>query len=157
MSTPAKFLFDECLGEPMMKKLQEMVSGSPHFKHLREIFEQKTPDSEWIPEIAREGGWVVITSDNAKRSNRGGKLPRLCKEHKVTHILFSPALHSKRADEKLAALVLMWAQIAEVHKEPPGTGFKLRYRDRADKQGLGIVLEKVVDKQPSKTRRQRKK
>ncbi len=126
----------------MMEKLLELVPGVPHFKHLKDVFEEGTPDNQWVPQFGKEGGWVVITSDNAKKSNRGGKLPALCIEHKVTHILFSKTLHQKTSAEKLAMLVSMWPQIAETHQEPAGTRFKLRLRERQDKLGHAVVLEK---------------
>lgn len=51
----------------------------PTLKHIVEFQREGVTDQIWIPRIALEG-WIIITPDRGK-SNRGGKLPRLCIQH----------------------------------------------------------------------------
>ena len=84
MSTVAKFLFDECLGKPMMEELRKLVPEGCEFAHILDHFSSGTHDDEWIPAM-KEQGWVVISADSGKnRPSKGGKLPRLCKENEIT-------------------------------------------------------------------------
>lgn len=129
-----------------MEQLKALLPDDPHFAHVCDFFLEGTNDDVWIPRIGQEGGWIVITTDRGKGSARGGKLPRLCLENKITHVLLSPALHRKKGAEKVGALVLLWGQIEGLSAEVPGTRFVIRYRDKRDGKGLHLVLEKQEPK-----------
>jgi len=141
---PARFLFDECLSRPAVEEL----ASRKQFEAVSLVGllgEQGVLDSEWIPRIAADGRWIVITTDAGKRPSRGGKLPRLCREHKVTHVVISSTIHRKRTQEKLEALVAVWDEIARLNEAPPGTRFKLRYRPAKGSGILKLDLERVPD------------
>ena len=142
MSTKLKFMFDECLGEPMMVNLKALVPGDCHFEHVVKHYKSGTKDNVWISQLAKEGGWVVISGDRAKIGRQGGKLPQLCEQHHITHILLSKTFHDKKNHEKLAALALLWPEICQVFSEPPGTRFLLRYKKLTKRGGLTLVLQK---------------
>jgi hypothetical protein len=126
-----------------MLELAKIVPGTIEFAHLTDRFERGELDSVWVPLIAQQGRWIVITADNAKKNNKGGKLPRLCSEFKVTHVLLSGALHQKTTAEKRDAILLMWGRIAKLDGETPGTRFKLKYKSKkGSKDEVVLVLEK---------------
>lgn len=142
MSALAKFLFDECLGKPMMEELQQLVPAGCEFAHILDHFASGTHDDEWIPAMKGQG-WIVISADSGKnRPSRGGKLPRLCKENEITHVLFGSKLHQRPGRDKLAALLLVWPEIVELHRELPGTRFGLRYQITSS-GARQVVLRKV--------------
>ncbi len=128
MSAPAKFMFDECIGLPIMQRLDELVTAPHDFSHVCLKFKSGIPDHEWIPVLGKDGGWLVITGDRARKSNRGGKLPRLCKQYGITTLILSPKLAQKRSAEKLGCLLSMWEEIIALHQKPAGSQFQLRYR-----------------------------
>ena len=138
-----------------MLSLKGLVPNDPEFRHVCDFFQQGTYDSVWIPQIASEEGWIVITSDGGRNPSKGGKLPELCREHKITHVILSPTLHNKTAADKVAALLLVWNEIELLQKVPPGSRFKLRYKHTKGVAGLRIVLEKVVE--TAKPRRKKKR
>ncbi|MBP3954006.1 hypothetical protein J8F10_01670 [Gemmata sp. G18] len=108
-----------------------------------DYFSQGIKDGDWIPQLAAEGGWVVISSDGAKQSGRGDKLPDLCRAFGITHIVLSPSLHSKRASEKSGAIANLWTQIeSAVSAAVPGTRFVLRYKS---KKGTNLVSLALVE------------
>lgn len=144
MNPPPRFLFDECLSRPAVAELttiKQIQSAS-----LVDLLgRQGALDSEWIPRIAAEGRWVVITADGGKQRSRGGKLPRICREQGVTHVIVSSKIHAMRTQEKLEILLKVWDQIERVAEAPPGTRFKLRFRPAKGSGLLRIVLERVPD------------
>ena len=129
MTSPPRFLFDECLSKPSMLELQGLVAPQLEFKHITDIFVQGVLDSVWVPRIANDGRWIVITADRAKRGSRkGGKLPRLCLEYKLTHVLLSGSLHEKSTAIKRDAIRDKWSSILQLDRVPPGSRYKLLYR-----------------------------
>jgi PIN like domain len=141
VSQPPRFLFDECVGKPAMEQLQRMVPGNPCCSHLRDTFAQGTPDDKWIPALAGQEGLIVISGDRGKQSGIKPKLPDLCEEHQITHVLLSAAVHRMKSHEKVAALALVWDQIAALDKHPAGTRCILRLRQSKKNAGLLVVLE----------------
>ena len=126
-----------------MEQLRDILPGEPpEFAHVCDFFKQGTPDNVWVPKIASEGRWIVISSDGAKKANKGGKLPDLCLAYKVTHVILSPTLHKKTAGEKVSALGFIWGQIENLDKEPAGTRFKLRFKTTKGSRALTLVLQK---------------
>lgn len=142
MSTHVRYLFDECLGKPSMEQLRLMVSTESEFAHILDFFDQKTPDNVWIPKIASDGEWIIITSDGGRQSKKGDKLPELCKEYGITHVVLSPKLHQRRAHEKISALSFVWEQITKLELEPPGCRFDLQIKQKKGSSELSFVLVK---------------
>lgn len=143
MNPSPRFLFDECLPAPAIKELAE--SHRIEFAALVPMLgEQGVIDDEWIPRLATEGRWVVITTDGGRQRSRGNKLPRLCREHEVTHVIITSSIHSKKAAEKLRILSESWDRIVKaVAAAPPGTRFKLRYKPAKGSNILRVVLERI--------------
>lgn len=79
MSDPTKkFLFDECLGKPLMELLHQLVGSESEFLHICDFFASGTPDAVWIPEIAKGGGSIVITADAGKNPRKRNASCRTC-------------------------------------------------------------------------------
>lgn len=143
-----RFLFDECVGKPVMEDIHRLVGTAAEFTHICDYFRQGILDIDWVPRIAAEGGWVVITPDGGKHSPRGHKLPDLCRDYGVTHVILSPTLHNKKSAEKAGVIVSMWPKIERLVEEPPGSRFRLRYKETKGRAGLIVVLEKVEPPTP---------
>lgn len=58
------FFLDNCLSPQLVEGLK--VFGE-NVEHLRNGFPPNTPDTVWIPEVARRG-WVLVTRDKHIRS-----------------------------------------------------------------------------------------
>ena len=63
-----KYLFDNNLPASYASALNALDKNN-EIKHLKEIFEQDTPDIEWMNKLAKEKNWVIITIDNGIRKN----------------------------------------------------------------------------------------
>lgn len=122
MTPLVRFLFDECVSKPATIELMARVGGGFQFGHI-----SGEKDRDWIPRIAAEGQWVVITSDCGKQSTHPDRLPRICAEHKVTHLLLTQRVHRLPMAEKVERLFEMWDRIVELGSYPAGSRFRLRY------------------------------
>jgi hypothetical protein len=111
VKSEGRFLFDECIGKPLMLELQSMVAPDSEFRHIVDTFRAGEKDEIWIPRLGAEGDWIVITADAGTHSKRGRKLPQLCREYSVTHVVLSRTLHQRTVLEKVAALACIWPKI----------------------------------------------
>jgi hypothetical protein len=125
--TTARFLFDECLGKPIVEPLARLISmgkgEKPGVAHILDFTGMGTRDEDWIPRIARDG-WTVITQDGGRTPNklRGKKLPRLCAEYAVTHVILSPAICQRYAFEKFLTVLSVWYQLIDMADDPANRG-----------------------------------
>lgn len=59
-----KFFFDNSLPPRFAKVIAVLAEGDGHvITYLRERFDADTADTVWIPELAKEREWIVISSD----------------------------------------------------------------------------------------------
>lgn len=64
-----KFLLDNNLSPHLAKALDSLSRPYAHEVFaLREKFKPSTPDVEWINSLAAEGGWVILSIDQFKKS-----------------------------------------------------------------------------------------
>jgi hypothetical protein len=139
-------MFDECLSKPSTEKLMERVGGGYAFGHI-----SGEKDRNWIPRIAKQGRWVVITSDCGKQSPHKDRLPRICAENNVTHLLLTQSIHRLPMQEKQEILFQKWEEIVGLGDHPPGSRFYLRY---VSVKGSGSqVVVRVVPDDPTKKKR----
>lgn len=69
-----KFLVDNNLPPALARALHELCTtesshGPVAVTALRDKFEAKTPDAEWIAALGIEGGWTVVSQDRFKKGN----------------------------------------------------------------------------------------
>lgn len=141
MNAPPRFLFDECIGKPAMLQLHELVGGGFEFVHLSDRFAAGTKDNDWIPKLASEP-WVVVSGDRGRQSGMGPKLPDLCRETGITHILLGKSVHVKKAAEKIAILTLLWDRIVEASTDEPGSRYMVKVRLSKRLRNATYILEK---------------
>lgn len=139
-----RFLFDECLGRPLMLGLREVLLSDAEFVHLIDKFTSGVKDKVWLPQVAKEGDWIVITGDSGKGSRNGGKLPALCVEYAVTHVMFNTKLQQQKSATKAAALAAVWPQIEALSLCVPGTRAILRYQAIHERVAFRLDVPSVV-------------
>jgi len=123
-----RLLIDECIGKPLAKAIASVLRFAPEkpqVMHIIDLFgDSGWKDEDWVPQMAEDASWIVVTAD----SGRGGghRLPTLCQEHEVSHVLISPSLHNAKQFFKARAIIAVWPRLVEAAAEKPGTRFKLR-------------------------------
>ena len=126
-----------------MEQLLQLVSSDVPFVHIIDYFSQGEKDENWIPKLSAEGGWVVITADGGKQSKRGQKLPDLCWEYGITHVVLSSTLHSRKSHEKVGILTTFWNEIELLHEALAGSHYRLRFKPLKGKTAVTVALELV--------------
>jgi hypothetical protein len=58
-----RFFFDNCLSPKLARAIA--IIADTEIKHLREKFDADTADEVWIPALAQEGNWIVVTADTS--------------------------------------------------------------------------------------------
>jgi hypothetical protein len=132
VNDPIRILFDENFGEPLVTALAAILAWHEtrvKVCHLFQVAKSGEKDDVFIPRIAAEG-WILVSMDRGKRHG-GGRLPKICRDFHVTHILLSASLHKQKQFEKIRAVVALWPRIIETAKCVKGTAFSLRYQGRA--------------------------
>lgn len=127
MNQPINLLFDENFGRPIVRVLAQaflLQKETITAKHLSELATPGTEDDIWIPQIA-SGDWIVVSGDRAKRCG-GAKLPNVCVQHKVSHVLLSSTLHNSPSFEKLRAILYVWPCLCAIMTRPRGLRFDLK-------------------------------
>jgi len=123
-----KVLFDENFGKPMISPLAALLSKSPFppvaIRHILDFYSQGTPDSAWIPQIAAEG-WILISADRGRRCG-GPKLPLLCRQYHVTHVLLSGTIHSQSQYNKIVSVAAVWEDIVAAGEARKGSQYILK-------------------------------
>jgi hypothetical protein len=146
VNEPIKILFDENFGEPLVTALADFLDrydGDVDIKHIFKFVKPSAKDENWVPKIAA-GGWTVISTDRGRRCG-GQRLPDICREYGVTHILLSSSLHQGKQFEKVRAVVAVWPRIIMATLSPKGSRFSLRY-DNSDKR-IALVERPYSDRQ----------
>lgn len=127
--TRVKFLFDECaLGVPALAAIRNVLKFNPQTAELDHVisrFGAGAKDDDWIPTAAIEG-WIVVTADSGRHKSRGGKLPLLCEQFGVTHIVMSTAVNKLSSFGRQRAIIDNWEAMVGVADEPRGSRFSLR-------------------------------
>jgi hypothetical protein len=144
VTQPVRFLFDECISRPAVERQirdsLQLYGGDAEVAHLFDKFPPASPDKEWIPSIAKEGGWIIISADRGTHSRKDERLPNICRELGVTHVLLSASLHRRNMYFKALAISSCWHDLIEAADSPPGTGFSLIMRET--KSGHVFRLQK---------------
>jgi hypothetical protein len=96
-----------------VKALSELVKNEGHeLVHLRDRFRPDTRDDQWIPRIAREGGWVIVTHDiNIVRSRYESQVWR---KAGLPTFFFAKGLANQRPIKQMEALARHWDEIVEI-------------------------------------------
>ena len=60
-----RFFLDNNLAPKLARGFHQFVIGEHEVVHLRDRFEEETPDVEWMQQLAAESGWVILSGDVA--------------------------------------------------------------------------------------------
>jgi len=58
-----KFFFDNNLASKIAKGLNVFVSPEHEVIHLKDRFPANADDTDWMQELGKEEGWIIVTAD----------------------------------------------------------------------------------------------
>lgn len=151
MTPPLKFLFDECVGKPVMDLLRKSIIAlsvdEPEFAHVLDFQKQGEFDDVWIPRIAQDD-WIVVTSDRGRRGKKNGKkLPLVCKQHQVTHVALSGTIDQMNSLDKMAIILAVWDDMKKLAAAPKGSAHLIRLKGRKPHPQTPILVQ--IDPPPN--------
>lgn len=123
-----KLLFDANVSQHAIQSLAQLLETcreNVELRHLVQDYPLDTPDSGFIKDYAKQG-YVIVTGDSAKQSGRGDKLPKICIDEGITHVLFTGRLQQRRTFDKMRAIITVWPELLEAYNASPGSRFKLQ-------------------------------
>lgn len=131
MNAPVRLLFDENTGAPFVDALREIVRLNKkqpvEIGHTIALFGRGAKDLDWIPKVV-DNSWIVISEDRGVNSAAGDKLPVICAQLGVTHVLVLPSiLRNGGQFEKMRAIMAIWPELILLPTLAAGTRLKLRY------------------------------
>jgi len=154
-----RFFFDECLSRVVIENdlvsSLKLYGSQAEIAHLLTKFPQGCKDPVWIPALAHETGWIVITCDQGKNSKKSEKLPEICRAFGVTHVTLSRGLHKRNMFYKSLAIATLWGKLHALADEPRGGGYRLSMIGDAGTFRLTRVTEapgenEILDSTPGK-------
>lgn len=122
---------DNCLAPRHARSLNALVEPEHCVVHLRERFAENTPDEEWLAELGREGGWVLISGDY--RISRSAHERAAWLESRLTAFFLGKGWLNLPLMEQHAKLSHCLPRILEfAAKVSPGTGFMVSVNGRIE-------------------------
>jgi hypothetical protein len=95
--------------------------------HLRDRFSEDAADELWIPALAKEGGWIIISGDT--RIARTPQLRVIWTNAKLTTFFLGKAWMKEKFWENAWRLVRWWPRIIEqAALVAPGAAFDVPWR-----------------------------
>lgn len=138
-----KLFFDQCLSKRLPIHIAQIYSEDHpdlQTKHLSECYAPNTPDDKWIAILEKEKDWIVITADDGSGSKKP-KLPIICAQLGVTHIVMTPTLHQSPFKEHKQAILCLSPQIRVVPRLPKGTKVSMQYREFSGRKWPHLRIE----------------
>lgn len=119
-----KFCFDNNLSPHLAHGIDVLCRGEDRALtviHLTDRFAPDSPDTEWIPALAHEGSWIIISQDGFKKSKAERELMR---SRGVSVYVLDPQWSSKPHWVKAQRLVEWWPAILK--HAPTTSNFAVR-------------------------------
>ncbi len=141
-----KLIFDATFGDAWVTHLrgffQNHRSPRPQIQHVFDIFgEEDKDDPIWIPKLARLN-CVVVSADRGTHSRLPERLPKICQDQGITHILLSATMHDRAGKfERARAIIVLWHEIVAASKDTGGSRYQIRAIDGSHRR---FALKKLA-------------
>ena len=126
-----RLYFDECTSRRLARELKTFYAvdyPDLEMAHVLDFYDPGTGDSTWLQPLQEDRSWIVITNDRG-RNPKKEKLPLICAQLGITHVVMTPALINAGYSEHKSALVAVWKELLELHRLPAGSRTKLGFED----------------------------
>jgi len=126
--------FDATFGRPWVITLENLFSmrkeSEPFLRHIYAVSKPKEQDPSWISKLD-ENEFIIISGD---RGNKKPRLPQICREKQITHIILSSTVHHSSRFERARAIIMLWPHLLETFEAPSGSRFQI------EKSGVDYAL-----------------
>ncbi len=123
-----KFFFDNCVSSRIAAAVRALADLQ-HLEivHLREKFPEEIDDIEWIPKLAAEGEWVIVSGDERISRSRAEKAA--WRESGMTAFFFASGFANKSRWVQAEIVMRWWPQIVlQAQRCATGSGFLMQHK-----------------------------
>ncbi|MBI3099728.1 MAG: hypothetical protein HYY93_16075 [Planctomycetes bacterium] len=118
-----KVLIDNCLSPRLAQALRILEEESCEVRHLLEEFSKDPGDIVWIRDLARRGGWFVISLD---RIHKPPAQREILRQTGLNIFLLAKGYMSISPREQASRLLHLWDAILEAARTAkPGECFRI--------------------------------
>ena len=119
------FFLDNCLSPHQAKALNALSEMDGHkVVHLKEEFARNTPDEVWIPALAKQGEWVIVSGD--MRIFKSRLLRQVWRDAKLTTFFLGKGWMNQGFWDQAWWLVRWWPRILQqAELVERGAGFEV--------------------------------
>ena len=127
-----KVLIDENLAPALARSLAGLF-GQHDIVALRDRYPARTTDLEWIEDLTREGGWIVISGDRRIRKNKTEYAA--FRGSGLVGFFLAKTVFEKSTRQKLIRILQIWPEIEDqVRLVRPGAMFEIPERSNRFRQ-----------------------
>lgn len=123
-----RFIFDNNLPPSLargMAELSKFEASVEKVVALREKFDQRAKDEEWVAALVSEGGWIIVSCDQFKKTTAERELIR---RSGLTVFVLDPQWAGRQYWDQAAQLVRWWPKILEVAKLTSKAALRVPWR-----------------------------
>lgn len=102
-------MFDHNISPFVARALAELFRGTHEVFALRDKFDIRTPDIDWIEQLSREDRWVVISGDRRITRNRAEF--EAFRQSRLVGFFLAPALQKARVVKQMERILAQWESI----------------------------------------------
>ena len=120
-----RFFFDNCISRRIVRGLCEFEAEQGHtLEHLTTRFVASEKDPDWLPALAAEGDWVILSADRKMRRSPDERAA--WQQANLTTYFFSPKFAESTSWHQVEEVVHWWACIKRhATSAPRGTAWSV--------------------------------
>lgn len=119
-----KVIVDENLSPALARALQALFVDRHEITHIRFRFGPGVTDLQWIPELSRDGRWVVLSGDRRIRRNKAEF--NAFRASRLIGFFLSAGLYKAPLIKQAERILALWSGIeAFADRAQPGSMFEL--------------------------------
>ncbi|MGU3664768.1 hypothetical protein ACLBX9_11330 [Methylobacterium sp. A49B] len=119
-----KIVVDENLPPALARALAALFAGTHEIVHIRDRYGPGVTDLQWIPELSREGSWVVISWDRRIRRNKAEF--NAFRASRLIGFFLSAGLYKAPLVKQAERILALWSGIETfAERARPGSMFEL--------------------------------
>jgi hypothetical protein len=138
-----KLFFDQCLSTRLprivLQTYAENFDGQLAATHLSDCFKRDEDDANWVPKLADQSNWIIITADRGKDSKKE-KLPVLCSRLGISHIAMTPSFHQAGYLVHKHGILALFPQIVCVPHLPKGTRVTMGFKPHHQRNWPALLI-----------------
>lgn len=119
-----KIVIDENLPPALARALSALFAGEHEITHIRDRYGPSVKDVVWIPELSREGNWVIISGDRGIR--RKNAEHAAFRASRLIGFFLSAGLNKAPLVKKAERILALWSNIETfATRSRPGSMYEL--------------------------------